>query len=306
MDKQNRSYQCRTLLNTCSSKNFISEGLATKLQLPRKRCHIPIGANNKTSTVAKYYTTAIIRSQAGNYIRFFSFIIIPTISDFIPYELFDRKYLKIPRNISLADPNFHRPSPVDMLFGAEPTLSLICVRQINLTAPDKMELYLQKTRLGWVIGGRASPVSFPTKETTITSLYNTLQNDPPSCSDDGHSPPEIPSACGGVYYSTLEEERPTTRSFFSNTLVHSPSSGNDAATATTRHSISTVQADLTRFWEIEEGPQIRRLSESDAACEEYFRLHTTRNSEGRYVVALPFNNKKRQNTGESANPGHRP
>ena len=229
-----------------------------------------------------------------------------------------------------------------MLLGAGPTLSLICVGQINLTAPDKLDLYLQKTRLGWVIGGSAPSASFPTKETAITSLDNTLQTDPPSCSDDGHSPPEIPSACSDAchfqpeeglptkrsfFNNTLqtdppscsddghsppeippacsdachftpEEGRPTKRSFFSNTLVHSPSSGNDAATATTRHSITTLQADLTRFWEIEEGPQIRRLSESDAACEEHFRLHTTRNSEGRYVVALPFNNKKRQ-LGES-------
>ena len=131
MDRQNRSYHCWTLLDTCSSKNFISsEGLAKKLQLPRKRCHIPIGAINKTSTVAKYYTTATIRSQSGNYIRSFSFIIIPTISNFIPDELIDRKNLKIPRNIRLADSNFHRPSPVDMLLGAEPTLSLICDKSI--------------------------------------------------------------------------------------------------------------------------------------------------------------------------------
>ena len=39
-------------------------------------------------------------------------------------------------------------------------------------------------------------------------------------------------------------------------------------------------------------------SESAAAYEEYFRLYTIRNSEGRYVVALPFNNKKQQ-LGES-------
>ena len=42
---------------------------------------------------------------------------------------------------------------------------------------------------------------------------------------------------------------------------------------------------------------MRRLSESDAACEEHFRRHTTRNSDGRYIFALPFN--KKHQLGES-------
>nr|XP_012153583.1 PREDICTED: uncharacterized protein LOC105664297 [Megachile rotundata] len=46
--------------------------------------------------------------------------------------------------------------------------------------------------------------------------------------------------------------------------------------------------DLNRFWEIEEGPQLKHLSEAEKACEEHFRTHTVRNVEGRYIVALPF------------------
>ena len=124
---------------------------------------------------------------------------------------------------------------------------------------------------------------------------------PPSCHDVGHSLPEIPPECSDVCYCP-PEDLPTKRNFFSSILVHSPSSCNDTAIATTyRHSITAPQADLIRFWKIEEGPQVRRLSEFDAACEKHFHLHTTRNSEGRYVVArrkifleLLFNNKKQQ------------
>ncbi|XP_076384313.1 uncharacterized protein LOC143262423, partial [Megalopta genalis] len=50
--------------------------------------------------------------------------------------------------------------------------------------------------------------------------------------------------------------------------------------------------DLTRFWEIEDGPQIPHFSEAETACEEYFKNTITRNAEGRYVVSLPFNNDK--------------
>ena len=109
----------------------------------------------------------------------------------------------------------------------------------------------------------------------------------------GHSP-EVLSTCSDVCYSSPPEDPPAQRNFLNNTLLNHPLICSDAATTTTCHSITTLQADLTRFWEIEEGPQVRRLSESDAVCEEHFRRHTTRNSDGRYIVALPFNNKKHQ------------
>ncbi|XP_068987481.1 uncharacterized protein [Bombus flavifrons] len=52
-----------------------------------------------------------------------------------------------------------------------------------------------------------------------------------------------------------------------------------------------LQADLARFWEIDEGPPTTHFSEAELQCEEHFRNHVQRNKEGRYVVALPFNEK---------------
>ena len=52
-----------------------------------------------------------------------------------------------------------------------------------------------------------------------------------------------------------------------------------------------LQTDFARFWEIDEGPSTIHLSESELQCEEHFRNHVRRNKEGRYIVALPFNEK---------------
>jgi hypothetical protein len=52
-----------------------------------------------------------------------------------------------------------------------------------------------------------------------------------------------------------------------------------------------LQADLTRFWELNEGPSTTHLSESERTCEEHFRDHVRRTKEGRYIVALPFNER---------------
>ncbi|KAJ8914709.1 hypothetical protein NQ315_017418, partial [Exocentrus adspersus] len=75
-----------------------------------------------------------------------------------PGEPMNRDYLKFPANLPLADPEFHKPAPVDLLLGSGPTLSLLCIGQINLSGRDN-NLYMQKTRLGWIIGGEINQVT---------------------------------------------------------------------------------------------------------------------------------------------------
>lgn len=55
----------------------------------------------------------------------------------------------------MADPEFHLPRSIDLLVGSVVSLSLFAVGQINLKR-ERYELYLQKTRLGWVVAGGAS------------------------------------------------------------------------------------------------------------------------------------------------------
>ncbi|XP_078049863.1 uncharacterized protein LOC144476616 [Augochlora pura] len=212
----------------------MSENLAKKLSLPQKQCSIPVGALDSLATVAKHTVRATIRSRLNNYHRTLPFLIVPNIATSVPSDTIDRTTLNLPKNIELADPAFHRPAPIDMLLGAGTALSILSVGQINLAKLDHPDLYLQKTMLGWVIGGSA-----PT--------FNPIQS----------------ASCH-----------------------------------------TTVQFDLARFWEIEDGPQTRRYSESEKTCEENFVNTITRSNEGRYTVSLPFNDKKSQ-LGESKATAHK-
>ncbi|XP_017797537.1 PREDICTED: uncharacterized protein LOC108578673 [Habropoda laboriosa] len=159
-----------------------------------------------------------------------TFLTLPKIASLIPSQPIDRSTFKIPRNIKLADPNFYHPAPIEALLGVGTALSLLCIGQINISPPNGPDLYLQKTRLGWVIGG-STPATNPTSST--------------SC-----------------------------------------------------HTTTALQTDIAKFWEIEEGPQVQRLSKSEEACETHFCKNTKRDAEGRYVVALPFNGREQQ-LGES-------
>nr|XP_003708045.1 PREDICTED: uncharacterized protein LOC100876067 [Megachile rotundata] len=208
----------------------MSEHLARKLGIPLSKCSIPIGVLNTLSTIAKHTITTTLSSTINNYKRTLTFLTIPNIASAIPDQPIDRTLLNIPNNIKLADPSFSTPSPVDLLLGAGIALSLLCIGQIKLSPPDGPDLYLQKTQLGWIIGGSAP----------------------------------IPRLSQGM----------------------------------TCHMTSPIQTDLTRFWELEEGPQIRQFSKQEQDCEEYFKKTVTRNLDGRYIVALPFNEKLPQ-LGES-------
>ncbi|XP_076384364.1 uncharacterized protein LOC143262699 [Megalopta genalis] len=224
ISRTHKPVTCRALIDTCSTTNFMTQDLAKKLSLPLKHCSIPVGALDTLTTVAKHIVKATIRSRIKNYQRTLTFLVVPNIATAIPGDTIDCATLNIPRNIELADPTFHRPAPIDMLLGAGTALSILSVGQINLSQPDDPDLYLQKTMLGWVIGGSA-PTFKPIRSA--------------SC-----------------------------------------------------HTHTSLQFDLTRFWEIEDGPQIPHFSEAETACEEYFKNTITRNAEGRYVVSLPFNNDK--------------
>ena len=147
-----RLVRSRILLDTCSTANFITENLAKSLKIPMKRCSLPIGALNSLSTSTKYIITIKFRSIHNKFEKKVDFLTIPKIAGLIPSEPIPREQLSIPRNLPLADPKFHLPAEINMLLGCGPSLSLFSVGQLNVSK-DNSDIFLQKTRLGWVVGG---------------------------------------------------------------------------------------------------------------------------------------------------------
>ena len=87
-----------------------------------------------------------------------TFLITPEINPFAPSEPINRVGLRIPCNLYLADPEFHKPGEIDALIGAEIFLQLLCNGQISLVSNNAI---LQKTKLGWILGGKTSEATFP-------------------------------------------------------------------------------------------------------------------------------------------------
>ncbi|XP_063972042.1 uncharacterized protein LOC135159909 [Diachasmimorpha longicaudata] len=221
---------CRALLDTCSTTNFMTERLALSLKLPTKNFVVPIGALNSMKTSTKHLVTATIRSRVSNFKKTLDFLTVPRISSLVPDQRLDHQCIKIPANLPLADPEFYQPGHIDMLLGCGTTLSMLGTSKRRLSSKDQPDLYLMQSALGSIIGG-----GVPVQQSS-TSFSCHLTN------------------------------------------------------------IENLQFDLTKFWEIEEAvPESNSIQNE---CEQHFTANFSRSSTGRYVVALPFN-EKISNLGES-------
>lgn len=77
-------------------------------------------------------------------------LVLDEIAQQMPAEHIELQHLKFPKHLPLADPSFHIPNRVDILIGGEWFWRLLCIGQIEI---NKQGLVLQKTKLGWIVGG---------------------------------------------------------------------------------------------------------------------------------------------------------
>ncbi|XP_033221033.1 uncharacterized protein LOC117175435 [Belonocnema kinseyi] len=158
LDNKGVPHAYRALLDNGSQLHFMTEKLAEKLGLKQREIEIPLGGvNQMTSSVSKI-TRTTIQSRLNKYSTDLTFLITPEVNSQAPSEPLNRVELKIPSNIHLADPEFHRPSEIDILIGAEIFLKLLCVGQMSLANGN---VIIQKTHFGWILGGKTPGVAGP-------------------------------------------------------------------------------------------------------------------------------------------------
>ncbi|XP_066596264.1 uncharacterized protein [Prorops nasuta] len=128
--------------------------MAQRLGGPIKACKFNISAIDGIKISARGITEITFYSIHGQFNKKITCLLVPNIAESIPSEVFPRENIDIPKNIKLADPNFHLPQGIDILIGSGITLSLFSIGQLNLSR-NEYDLYAQKTLLGWVIVGEA-------------------------------------------------------------------------------------------------------------------------------------------------------
>ncbi|XP_055714803.1 uncharacterized protein LOC129808922, partial [Phlebotomus papatasi] len=140
-------YKCRALLDSCSQTNSVSRNFANKLALPLKDSHVgAIKGIGSICTNTPQSITAEIEDKNNIISMVLEFLVLEHITDDQPAVEVKIQY-QIPSHVTLADPDFGKPGPIDMLLGADVFMSVLRSRKVA-GSPT-----LQETAFGYIVAG---------------------------------------------------------------------------------------------------------------------------------------------------------
>ena len=153
------STEARALLDSGSSACFVSNSLSRRLYLPRSSQSITIsGIAGITHTRSTHATTTFQVSSLCHPSKQFevSAIIVPQVTCNLPTHSIDSEPLwEHLQGLTLADPEFGRPSTIDLLLGVDVFIATLLHgrRQGPPDTPSALE-----TEFGWVLAGSTNPL----------------------------------------------------------------------------------------------------------------------------------------------------
>ncbi|KAJ8910134.1 hypothetical protein NQ315_003505 [Exocentrus adspersus] len=212
VDVRGNFQKVRCLLDPGSQISFITSKCANQLGLPKQKLQTNIQGIGELNLSTQLGAVHLNIRPVGELDPKFSIyaVIVPKICTTQP---------------NLADPNFFKPGPLDVLIGADLYPYIIQGGQITGTAYEPVAI---NTVFGFILMGKiVSPTA------AIDPNFKTL------CSH-------------------IEQQ-----------------------------SLNNI---LQKFWELENIPQCTSSSLEDIKCEQIFTNTVSRNSDGRFIVTLPFKN----------------
>ncbi|XP_055623147.1 uncharacterized protein LOC129766597 [Toxorhynchites rutilus septentrionalis] len=155
----------RCILDSGSQVETITEEAAKRLQLPERRSDVQLIGIGGTTTTSKKIITRIASIHANVFIDI-EMVIVPKIVGDQPNTTISEREIDIPEELPLADPEFFRTQPVDILLGARVFYTMLGPNQLTVGRG----LTFQESGLGWLAVGilsapcAATATSYPITE----------------------------------------------------------------------------------------------------------------------------------------------
>ncbi|XP_077259087.1 uncharacterized protein LOC143895670 [Temnothorax americanus] len=150
-DHEGSPRECCVLLDCGSQANFISRQFLNLVGIKLRSLDISISGINGTVTQFSQVVHLKLHSRFNSYSANIICIVADQVTNKLPASSLKRETFDLPRNLNLADPQFHKSLEVNALIGAELFWDILYVGQIKASAKHPI---LQKTRLGWILAGR--------------------------------------------------------------------------------------------------------------------------------------------------------
>lgn len=253
----------KALIDQGSTVNLISKSACERLKLRATPTNIRItGVNNALSGNANYQASCVLGSLYNAQEKImFDALVIPSITSITPISNAIFQQWKHVQNLQLADPRTTEYSKIDILIGAA-TYADIILDGIHKGEPGQP--IAQNTKIGWILFGPFTDTS--------TAQQNQSQ-----------------SQCHLLQTSTAYSETIDTNDCVSCYMIQTKT--NETVTlndCVSLNSEDTLNEQIKAFWEIEEIPTEKLLNNEEKFAEQKFVQTTTRCSDGRYMVELPF------------------
>lgn len=165
----------RIVIDCGSQLSFITSNVVERLGLSRRKCFTHVsGIGSLEGPRGKGITTCVIAPTSATHPQLSTeAVILPNISANLPSVPLSSELRDSLSHISLADPQFDKSGPIDMLLGADLYPFILVNGQVKITPGEPTAM---KTIFGWIIMGRAKVSNTPAQTMSLLSYSNSLEN----------------------------------------------------------------------------------------------------------------------------------
>jgi len=172
-NRKGQQIEFRALLDSCSQINIITERAARKLGINQAAGSIDVSGVGLSSNSTNKQVRTRLSSKNNDFNASLLAYTMPAIVTNQPSVNFNINSWPIPKEIPLADPEFHAPGPIDVLIGVELYHDIVQTKVIRM---GKDLPVLEKTVFGYVVTGRIGE-SVLTCAPTCAVLTNKVELD---------------------------------------------------------------------------------------------------------------------------------
>ncbi|XP_065081814.1 uncharacterized protein LOC135704280 [Ochlerotatus camptorhynchus] len=160
VDRYGKEHLARALLDCGSQPNLITEKMTQLLRLKRSKTKFLVQGIGPQPQNVRESVHVQIRSRKENFSVDADFLILPKVTPEIPVHNVPVDHSNLPPKLFLADPQFHKRAPIDMILGIKHFFSFFqSANRINLS--ESLPTLIDSV-FGWLVSGSAS------KEPTVS------------------------------------------------------------------------------------------------------------------------------------------
>ncbi|XP_037930364.1 uncharacterized protein LOC119665129, partial [Teleopsis dalmanni] len=154
-----RQIECRAVLDSGSQINLITNRLSQKLGCKPRPTLMSMEGVGANESKIRHQTIIRVQSTLNEFVAEMDAHIIPKIVSDQPMQYLNIESWDIPKELTLADPDFNKPGRIDCLLGAEIFFKLLIEGQIKLAGSLPT---LQNSIFGWVVAGNVETLNSST------------------------------------------------------------------------------------------------------------------------------------------------